>query len=143
MAKILAVCLSEKTGTAKNAVKSAALTPGHGIEGDAHAGEWHRQVSLLATESVEVMRGKGVALPPGVFGENILTEGINLVVIPVGTTLRIGEGAALRVTQIGKECHDRCAIYYAVGDCIMPREGIFCEVIAGGTVAPGDAIRVV
>ena len=116
--------------------------PGHGLEGDAHARNWHRQVSLLATESVEPMRGKGVELPPGAFGENFLTEGIELASLPVGTVLRLESGPVLKVTQIGKECHDHCAIYNIVGDCVMPREGIFCEVLEGGAVASGDSVAV-
>ncbi len=140
MGRIIAVCKSDQKGTAKKPVESAELLPGHGIGGDAHAGDWHRQVSLLATESVEPMRGKGAELPPGAFGENFLTEGIVLKELPVGTILKLSGSPVLKVTQIGKECHDRCAIYETVGDCVMPREGIFCKVVVGGHVRPSDTI---
>jgi len=142
MGRIIAVCTSSEKGTAKKPVESVALRPRHGIEGDAHAGDWHRQISLLATESVEPMRGKGADLHPGAFGENLLTEGIVLIELPIGTILKLSGGTALKVTQIGKECHDQCQIYYTVGDCVMPREGIFCEVVTGGEVSPGDEIDI-
>jgi len=143
MAKILAVCLSEKKGTQKTNVGEGKLVPGHGLEGDAHAGPWHRQVSLLAKESADVMREKGLDIDDGDFGENLVTEGIELKTLPIGTHLRIGHGVLVSVTQIGKECHTRCAIYYQAGDCIMPREGIFVEVLQGGIVKAGDEIEVV
>ncbi|MEW6358318.1 MAG: MOSC domain-containing protein [Planctomycetota bacterium] len=142
MAEILAVCISDKKGTQKRPVAECRLRKGHGCEGDAHAGPWHRQVSLLADESADVMRRKGADIHPGDFGENILTKGIELKTLPIGTLLRLGRDALLKVTQIGKECHDRCAIYYKVGDCVMPREGIFAEVVQGGVVKPGDIIEV-
>jgi len=145
-ARIVAVCVSVKTGTAKKPVESAVAVENHGIKGDAHAGMEgelsHRQVSLLARESVDVMREKGVEVAPGGFGENLLTEGIDLVTLPVSTALRVGQDVLLRVTQIGKVCHTRCAIYYQAGDCIMPREGIFTEVLSGGEVRPGDCVQV-
>jgi len=112
-----------------------------GIEGDAHAGRWHRQVSLLAVESIGRMKQIGAQVAPGDFGENITTEGIDLSSLQVGDSLTIGE-TLLEITQLGKECHQRCAIYYSVGDCVMPREGIFARVVAGGIVHPGDTIKV-
>jgi len=141
--RILAVCISEKRGVQKRDVGRGTLVPGHGLEGDGHAGEWHRQVSLLAQESADIMRAKGAAIEPGDFGENLLTEGIVLKSLPIGTLMEIGTSARLRVTQIGKECHDRCAIYKLVGDCVMPRDGIFAEVLVGGEVAAGDRVRTV
>ncbi len=111
-----------------------------GLAGDAHAGPWHRQVSLLANESIEKMRAMGLKVGYGDFAENITTEGIDLVHLPIGTEIRIGDSVLLRVTQIGKECHERCAIYYQAGDCVMPKEGIFAEVIKEGDVKVGDEI---
>ena len=141
-ASVVAVCLSEQKGTMKHPVSEIRLRVRHGIEGDAHAGDWHRQVSLLANESVDKMREKFPNIPVGAFAENILTEGISLYTLPVGTRLRAGE-ALLEVTQIGKECHADCAIRQQVGDCVMPREGIFTIVLEDGTVRPGDPITVV
>jgi len=143
MAKILSVCISEVRGVAKHPVAYLHLIPGHGIEGDAHAGDWHRQVSLLAKESVDKLQSKiTLQLKPGDFAENILTEGISLKDLPLGTCLRLG-GALGEVTQIGKECHNDCAIRRQVGDCVMPREGIFLRVLEEGIVRPGDRIFVV
>lgn len=139
--RVLAVCISERKGTAKHPVTEISLREGYGIEGDAHAGNWHRQVSLIATESAEPMRNLLPELPAGAFAENILTEGIELKTLPVGARLRLGQ-TLLEVTQIGKECHADCAIRRQVGDCVMPREGIFAVVIEGGTVRPGDPIIV-
>ena len=139
MAKVIAVCISEKKGTMKHAVDVVQLKKEHGIIGDAHAGNWHRQVSLLADESVEKMRAKFPDIPIGAFAENILTEGIELCTLPIGTKLRIGE-TLLEVTQIGKECHADCAIRQQVGDCVMPREGIFAIVLEEGCVKAGDEI---
>ena len=139
--RVLAVCISERKGTAKQPVTEISLREGYGIEGDAHAGNWHRQISLLATESAEPMRKLLSELPAGAFAENILTEGIELKTLPVGARLRLGQ-TLLEVTQIGKECHADCAIRRQVGDCVMPREGIFTVVIVGGTVRPGDPIIV-
>lgn len=139
--KVLAVCISERKGTMKHPVSDVLLRAGHGIEGDAHAGPWHRQVSLLATESVEPMRTVLPELPAGAFAENILTEEITLKTLPIGTRLRVG-GALLKVTQIGKECHKDCAIRQQVGNCVMPREGIFARVLMGGAVRPGDPVTV-
>ncbi|MBQ8470305.1 MAG: MOSC domain-containing protein [Clostridia bacterium] len=141
MAEVVAVCISEKKGTMKHPVDAIELKVQHGIVGDAHAGNWHRQVSLLADESVEKMREKFPTIPVGAFAENILTEGVCLYELPVGTKLQIGD-ALLEVTQIGKECHADCAIRQQVGDCVMPREGIFTIVLEGGTVRPGDHLTV-
>ncbi len=138
---VLAVCTSKKKGTRKRDVGQAELRPDWGIVGDAHAAPWHRQVSLLAWESIEKMRALGLNVQAGSFAENITTTGLSLVDLPVGTQLRLGE-ALVRVTQIGKVCHERCAIYYEAGDCVMPREGIFIEVLEGGRVQVGDAIQV-
>lgn len=132
--KILSVNISRKTGEQKKPVERALLVAGHGIEGDAHAGDWHRQVSLLADEDIETMRGKGIELTGGDFAENITTAGVALGRLPVGSRLYIGE-AVLEVTQIGKECHQGCAIFQAVGDCVMPRRGIFTRVLQGGELS--------
>lgn len=138
--EVTAVCLSEKKGIQKHEVPEIKLVFGHGIAGDAHAGNWHRQVSLLADESVEKMRALGWELQPGAFAENILTKGIDLKTLPVGTQLSIGE-TLLCVTQIGKECHNDCAIKQTTGKCVMPTEGIFAVVLRGGIVKPGDEIK--
>jgi MOSC domain-containing protein YiiM len=140
--RVLAVNISEEKGTKKTNVRSCALLKDFGLKGDAHGGPWHRQVSLLANESVEKMKAKGLAVGYGDFAENITTEDIDLVHLPVGTEIRIGHSIVLRVTQIGKECHERCAIYYQAGDCVMPKEGIFAEVINEGEVKVGDEIVV-
>ncbi len=140
VAIIRAVCISLNKGERKNNIGRGLLVADHGLEGDAHAGPWHRQVSLLATESIQKMRDLGLDVGPGDFAENITTEGIELVSLPVGTRLRLGPEALGEVTQIGKVCHDRCAIYYQAGDCVMPREGIFIRVLKGGPVAVGDPI---
>jgi MOSC domain-containing protein YiiM len=138
--KVLAVNISEEKGTKKTNIQSCALLKDFGLQGDAHGGPWHRQVSLLANESIEKMRAKGLNVGYGDFAENITTEGIDLVHLPIGTEMRIGNAAILRVTQIGKECHERCAIYYQAGDCVMPKEGIFAEVVTEGEVKVGDKI---
>ena len=135
-AEVIAVCLSEKKGVQKHEVPEIELVFGQGIAGDAHAGNWHRQVSLLADESVEKMRALGWELASGAFAENILTRGIDLKSLPVGTVLKIGE-AELCVTKIGKECHNDCAIKQTTGKCVMPTEGIFAVVIRGGVIRPG------
>ena len=141
-AVIRAVCISERKGEQKHPVETIHLRPEHGIEGDAHAGNWHRQVSLLAQESVDGMQARTeVPLGPGVFAENIRCEGIALRELPVGTRLAIGT-AVCEVTQIGKECHADCAIRQAAGDCVMPREGIFAIVISEGDAKAGDMITV-
>lgn len=141
MASVLAVCISEKKGTVKHPVPQIEVKLNHGILGDAHAGNWHRQISLLANESVEKMRVKFPAIPVGAFAENILTEGISLCTLPVGTKLAVG-GTVLQVTQIGKECHADCAIRQQVGDCVMPREGIFTIVVQEGSIRAGDPIEI-
>jgi MOSC domain-containing protein YiiM len=138
---VLAVCTSKKKGTRKRNVERAELRPDWGIVGDAHAANWHRQVSLLAWESIEKMRALGLKVSAGSFAENITTQGLTLTELPVGTRLRLGE-ALVEVTQIGKVCHERCAIYYQAGDCVMPREGIFVKVLKGGFVAVADLIEV-
>jgi MOSC domain-containing protein YiiM len=130
---ILSINVSDQKGTQKKPVERAVLREGHGIEGDAHAGDWHRQVSLLADEDVQTMRDMGVELSFGDFAENITTRGIDLAVLPVGALLSVGP-ALLEITQIGKECHSRCAIYEAVGDCVMPRKGVFARVLKGGRI---------
>jgi MOSC domain-containing protein YiiM len=140
--KVLAVNISEKKGTRKTNIQSCLIVKDSGLKGDAHAGPWHRQVSLLANESIEKMRAMGLKVGYGDFAENITTEGIDLVHLPIGTEIRIGNGVFLRVTQIGKECHERCAIYYQAGDCVMPKEGIFAEVIREGKVKVGDEINI-
>lgn len=139
--KVVAVCISEKKGTQKTEVPSITLVPDWGIEGDAHAGKWHRQVSLLSIEKIDAFRARGADVDNGAFGENIIVEGFDLRTLPVGTKFRIGD-ALLELTQIGKECHEHCAIYHQVGDCIMPREGVFAKVLKGGMIHPGDEIIV-
>ena len=139
---IRAVCISEKKGQQKRPVACVHLRPEHGIDGDAHAGNWHRQVSLLAKESVDRLQEKiSIPLFPGAFAENILCEGIELYKLPVGTKLRVGT-ALCEVTQIGKECHADCAIRRQAGDCVMPREGIFAIVLTEGEAKAGDAVDV-
>ena len=143
MATVTSVNISEKKGTVKKPVKEARLALGHGIVGDAHAGDWHRQISLLGEESIDKVRAAGIPhLLPGAFAENIDTMGITLYQLPIGTRLRIGT-ALCEVTQIGKECHKGCAIKKLVGDCVMPREGIFVIVVEEGVVRAGDEIAVV
>ena len=137
---IKAVCISEKKGEQKHPAEEVELLPNHGIVGDAHAGNWHRQVSLLGTESVAKVQEKiSFELLPGAFAENILTEGMCLYQLPVGTKLKVGT-AICEVTQIGKECHADCAIRKAAGDCVMPREGIFVKVLEAGTAKAGDMV---
>ena len=140
--EIVAVCLSKSKGEKKNDVREAVLMIDFGLVGDAHAGDWHRQVSLLAIESIAKMRASGLDVGPGDFAENLTTKGIDLSSLPIGTRLRVGSSALLEITQIGKECHDRCAIYHQAGDCVMPKEGIFAVVLEGGSVKCGDAIEV-
>jgi len=140
--RIVAVSISPKKGVKKTNILLGRLIENYGLENDAHAGDWHRQVSLLAVESISKIREKGIDVNPGDFAENITTKGIKLWELPVGTRLKLGEDALVEVTQIGKECHDRCAIYKEVGDCVMPREGIFVKVLKGGTIGPSDGIQV-
>ncbi len=139
MGKLIAICTSEKKGTQKQQVEAAVLREDHGIEGDAHAGNWHRQVSLLGLEKIEAFRERGAEVEFGAFGENLVIEGFDFRNLPVGTRFRIGE-ALLEMTQIGKECHTHCAIYHMVGDCIMPREGVFAKVLKGGEIKVGDEV---
>ena len=141
--KILAVCISKEKGTQKENVGSAVVRANHGIEGDAHSGSWHRQVSLLADESIEKMRERGIELTYGDFGENLVTQGVTLHKLGVGSTIKLGESVIGEVSQIGKECHDRCAIYYKTGDCIMPKEGIFLKILTGGKISVGDRVEIV
>jgi len=140
MAEVIAVCISENKGERKKPVDSVQLRVDHGIVGDAHAGDWHRQVSLLAQESIDKMRALGLDVTAGDFAENITTSGIDLVSQPIGSRLKIGE-SLLEVTQIGKECHTRCAISYQAGDCVMPKEGIFVKVLTPGLIKAGDRIE--
>ena len=143
MAKILAVNISEKKKTPKITVPEGRLIEDFGLEGDAHAGKWHRQISLLGAESIERARsGPTDGLCHGVFAENLTTEGIELFTLPVGTRLRVGGEAVLEITQIGKECHEGCAIRQLVGQCVMPREGVFARVVKGGVVRAGDELAV-
>ncbi|MPM62801.1 hypothetical protein SDC9_109679 [bioreactor metagenome] len=142
MAKVTSVNISEQKGTQKHPVPEIRLKLRHGIVGDAHAGDWHRQISLLAEESVDSMRAVSpIPLDEGVFAENINTVGVDLKHLPVGTRLRIGE-TEVEVTQIGKECHNDCAIKQAVGKCVMPTEGIFAVVVREGSVRAGDEIEI-
>lgn len=141
-ATVVALSISDRKGIPKRNVDAAVFREEWGIEGDAHAGPGHRQISLLADESIDKMRAQGLAVKPGAFAENITTAGLDLPALPVGTRMMIGE-VELEVTQIGKECHSKCAIYARVGDCVMPREGIFARVLRGGRVQPGDPIRIV
>ena len=138
--KIMAIAVSKRKGTRKDCVEEALLVQEHGIQGDAHAGAWHRQVSFLAMESIEKAKAAGLSVGFGDFAENIATEGIDWVNVPVGGRFRLGESALVEITQIGKECHKKCAIYYQAGDCIMPREGVFARVIRGGIIRCGDEI---
>lgn len=140
MAKIVAVCISKSKGVRKRDIRECRVTPNHGLEGDAHAGKWHRQVSLLAKESIDRFNAQGYSIDCGGFGENLTTEGIDLISLPIGTKLKIGSEVLLEVTQIGKVCHRPCAIFRNTGDCILPREGIFARVLTGGTVKVGDEI---
>jgi len=140
--KIVSINISDKKGMRKKPVNEVSLKTDYGIEGDAHASStWHRQVSLLALESIEKMKNKGLNVKPGDFAENITTEGIDLPSLPIGTKIEIGEGVVGEVSQIGKECHTRCAIYYQAGDCVMPKEGIFIKVLNGGKIKNGDKVQ--
>jgi len=141
--EIVAVCLSESKGEKKKVVEGGTLRDDFGLVGDAHAGGGHRQISILAVESVEKMRAAGLDVGAGDFAENLTTRGIDLCSLPLGTILKVGKDALLEITQIGKECHQRCAIYHQAGDCVMPREGIFARVRRGGDVAAGDAVEAV
>jgi MOSC domain-containing protein YiiM len=140
--KIISVNVSKDKGEKKHNIEKCMLIKDMGLQDDAHAGFMHRQVSLLAQESIDKIKNMGIDVVPGDFAENITTEGIELPTLPIGTKLLVGDGIVLRVTQIGKECHARCAIFQQVGDCVMPREGIFAEVLTEGEVKVGDTIKV-
>lgn len=142
MGYVVAVCTSPKKGMRKKNIGTGRLVVDHGLEGDAHAASWHRQVSMLALESIQKMRNAGLDVNPGDFAENITTVGIDLVSLPIGTPVAIGKALG-EVTQIGKECHSRCAIYHQAGDCVMPKEGIFIKVIKPGSISVGDEVRIV
>lgn len=139
--KIVSIAVSKKKGTPKIPVERTYLSKDHGLEGDAHAGSWHRQVSLLAAERIEEAQSRGLSVGFGDFAENIATVGIDWKTIPIGTRVRLGKQVVIQITQIGKECHQRCAIYYKAGDCIMPREGVFARVLVEGAIECGDPIE--
>ncbi|HKJ67586.1 MAG TPA: MOSC domain-containing protein [bacterium] len=143
MATIEAICISTKKGRVKKPVRQAEFRENHGIVGDAHAGDWHRQVSLLPLESINMMREKIPNLTDGAFAENLITRGLDYSSVDIGTRLQLGEDIVLEVTQIGKECHTACVIRTMTGDCIMPREGVFARVIRGGELIPGNEVAVV
>ncbi|SUP42761.1 MOSC domain-containing protein [Veillonella criceti] len=142
MAKVIAISISEKKGQKKHNIPEAKLITDFGMEGDAHAGKWHRQISLLGIQSIDLMRAKGADVNPGDFAENITIEGIVLYELPVGTRLFVGDEVLLEVTQIGKECHSGCEIQKQVGSCIMPTQGIFAKVLSGGMIHVGDTVVV-
>jgi len=142
MGKVLAICISDKKGTLKTQINEAKFIYDFGIENDAHAGKWHRQVSLLEFNKIDEFRRKGGKVDFGAFGENLVVEGIELHKLPIGTKIKIGD-ILLEVTQIGKKCHDKCNIYYQVGECIMPKNGIFTKVLSGGIVKVGDECKIV
>ena len=143
MGVVKAVCISEKKGTQKVPVEQIVLKEDWGVEGDAHAGDWHRQVSLLSSESVEAFKAQGAPVHDGSFGENVVVEGFDFKRMPVGTRYAVGtDGVVLEQTQVGKHCHSRCEIYHIMGDCIMPREGVFARVVHGGVVRPGDHVSI-
>ena len=139
---IIAVCISEKKGTAKRPVESARCIENHGLERDAHAGAWHRQVSLLSHEKIDNFKKRGATVAHGDFGENLVVAGIDFATLPVGTRLAAGD-VLLEISQIGKECHTRCAIYQTMGECIMPTQGVFARVLRGGTLKAGDPMTAV
>jgi len=139
--KVLSVNISEAKGEKKHNISCGLLLVDHGLKDDAHVGSWIRQISLLAKESIDKIKAKGLDVQYGDFAENLTTEGIDLPGLPIGTRLKVGSECILEVTQIGKVCHDRCNIFYAVGDCVMPREGIFAKVLIGGEVRVGDLIK--
>lgn len=141
MGKLIGICISKKKGTAKEVIPKVNLIEKFGLENDAHGGDWHRQVSLLSVEKINDFNAKGANVNYGAFGENLIVEGFDLKTIPIGTKIKVGD-AILEVTQIGKECHTKCAIYYSVGECIMPKEGIFAIVIKGAEIKEGDVVDV-
>lgn len=141
MISIVSIAISNKKGIPKTPVKEGRLIENHGLEGDAHAGDWHRQISFLSSENIEHVNENGLDVTFGDFAENIATRGVDWKKIPVGTRVKIGKTALAEITQIGKECHKKCAIYYKAGDCIMPREGVFARILTGGTIRVGDEIE--
>jgi MOSC domain-containing protein YiiM len=141
MIKIVSIAVSRKKGTVKHCVETAELMENHGIKGDAHAGDWHRQLSFLASESIESASSEDFKLNFGDFAENIATTGIDWKNEPIGKIFRLGETALVEITQIGKECHQKCAIFYRTGDCIMPKEGVFAKILKGGVIRVGDRIE--
>jgi MOSC domain-containing protein YiiM len=141
--KIVSIAVSRKKGTRKTLVNRAKVIENHGLEGDAHAGPWHRQISFLASESIQLARDMGLRVDFGDFAENVATEGIDWKHLPVGTHVKLGSEVIVELSQIGKTCHKPCAIYYQAGDCIMPREGVFARVISGGEIACGDRVALV
>lgn len=141
MGKVLAICISERRGTQKVKINEAKFIEDFGIENDAHAGKWHRQVSLISNEKIEAFKARGGNVHPGAFGENLIVEGIDFRNIPVGTIFKCND-VELELTQIGKECHQHCQIFYQVGDCIMPREGVFAKVLKGGSIKIGDEMEI-
>ncbi len=140
--KIESISISKKKGTRKDQVASATLVADHGVKGDAHAGPWHRQISFLSSENIEKTRNQGLDVGFGDFAENIATSGIDWKSIPVGTRIKLGQTAVVEITQIGKECHKKCAIYYQAGDCIMPSEGVFGRILEGGEINCGDTVSI-
>lgn len=142
MGKVIAVCVSEIKGVQKKNVHTAKFIEDFGIENDAHAGKWHRQVSLLSFEKIEAFKARGAKVADGDFGENLVVQGIDFKSCPIGTRFRCND-VILELTQIGKECHKGCAIFQVMGDCIMPREGVFTKVIHGGTISQGDNMEIV
>ena len=142
MGKVVGICISEKRGTKKTPLPEADIVEGWGIERDAHGGNWHRQVSLLPYEKIEAFRERGAEVAQGDFGENIIVQGIDLKNLPLGARININK-AVLELTQVGKECHSHCEIYQSMGDCIMPREGVFARVVAGGHIRVGDRVEVI
>ena len=142
MGKVLGICISEKRGTQKHEVQEANIVEGWGIEGDAHGGNWHRQISLLSFEKIEAFREKGADVDFGAFGENLIVEGYDLRTLPLGSRFKIGD-ALLELTQIGKECHSHCEIFKKMGECIMPREGVFTKVLHGGHIKSGDEVELI
>lgn len=141
MGTVIAVCTSKKKGTAKKSVPAARLIPEHGLEDDAHAGSWHRQVSLLSHEKIEAFRARGALVVHGCFGENLVVDNIDFAALPVGTRLACGD-ILLEISQIGKECHDKCQIYHSMGECIMPTQGVFARVLRGGVISTGDSMTI-
>ncbi|MFC1863826.1 MOSC domain-containing protein [Thermodesulfobacteriota bacterium] len=141
--KIESIAVSKKKGTRKTQIEEIEVIKDHGLDGDGHAGPWHRQVSFLASESILKTREQGLDVTFGDFAENIATSGIDWKDIPLGTKVKLGDKALVEITQIGKECHNKCAIYYQAGDCIMPKEGIFAKVLEGGKIRKGDIIQLV